>query len=133
MSLSELDALIALGDMPVRPETLAEAWEATMVDDRTGLPAGQVVVLVTMHARSGAEARLAEAAREFARETALLTGSLGSSLHQSTVNPQTWHLIERFSSEASFGAHMASDYFRRFQVAQHDLLAEPVQAHFLQR
>ncbi len=113
--------------------TLAEAWEATIVDGRTGLPAGQVLLLVTMRARAGAEARLAEAAREFVGESSRQSGSLGSSLHRSTVNPRTWYLIERFASEASFGAHMASDYFRRFQAAQRDLLAEPVQAFFLQR
>ncbi|TMG12211.1 MAG: hypothetical protein E6I00_07200 [Chloroflexi bacterium] len=37
-------------------------------------------------------------------------------LHQSTADPQTWFLIERFATEASFARHMASDYFARFRA-----------------
>lgn len=133
MNLSELDALMATSDLAVRPETLTEAWDATAVHDRTALPTPQVLVLVVMHARPGAEARLAEASRRFARATSRLTGALGSTVHQSSEDPQTFFLLERFSGEESFGAHMASDYFGRFQVEQATLLAEPVQAHFLQR
>ena len=133
MSLPELDALMVSGEMPVRPETLAGAWEVTPAQDRTALPAGQVLVLVTMRPRAGEESRLEDAAREFVRATARLPGALGSTLHRSPGDPRTLYLIERFWGEDSFGAHMASDYFRRFQVAQEGLLAEPVQALFLQR
>jgi quinol monooxygenase YgiN len=133
MSLSELDALLAEGELPVRPETLAGAWDVTPAHDRTALPAAEVLVLVTMRARAGAEGRLEDAAQEFVRATSRLPGALGSTLHRSRADPPTFYLIERFSGEDSFGAHMASDYFRRFQVAQEGLLAEPVQALFLQR
>lgn len=133
MSLSELDALMVSGDLPIRPGTLAEAWELTPAHGRTAIPPGQVLVLVTMRARPGAERRLSEAARDFVQATSRLPGALGSTLHQSSDDPTIWYLIERFSNHESFGAHMASDYFRRFQVAQETLLAEPLQAHFLQR
>jgi quinol monooxygenase YgiN len=129
MTLAELDALIAATDLPVRPETLAEAWELTEVRER----ARGVLVLVTMRARPGAEERLERSAREFVASTGGLAGSLGSTLHRSPEDPRTLFLLERFATEVSFARHMASDYFARFQADQAVLLAEPVTALFLER
>jgi quinol monooxygenase YgiN len=129
MTLSELDALMDTTDMPARPETLAAAWELTEVRAR----ARRVLVLVTMRARPGAEARLESAAREFVAATGNLAGSLGSTVHRSHDEPRTWFLLERFSTEESFARHMASDYFARFQSDQATLLAEPVTKLFLER
>ena len=129
MNLSELDELMDEMDMSVRPDTLETAWELTDVEARRG----QVLILVTMRARPGAEERLERASREFVRATSGLAGSRGSALHRSVEDPRTWFLIERFASEDSFARHMASDYFARFQAEQASLLAEPVTASFLER
>jgi quinol monooxygenase YgiN len=133
VSLSDLDVLIASAEMPVQPETLTEAWELTPALEPTALPPAQILLVVTMRAKPGAEARLAEAAHEFVAATSRIAGALGSSLHQPSDDPRTWHLIERFVNEDSFGAHMAGDHFRRFQLQQGSLLSDPVRAVFLQR
>ncbi|SRR5713226_7417282 len=129
MTLSELDSLMDSTDMPVSPETLAAAWELTEVRER----ARRVLVLVTMRARAGTEERLEIALREFVEGTGGLAGSLGSTVHRSPEDPQTWFLLERFATEESFARHMASEYFARFQSDQATLLAEPVTALFLER
>jgi quinol monooxygenase YgiN len=131
--MSDLDALIASAGMPVQPETLAEAWELKAALEPTALPPGQILLVVTMRAKPGSEALLEKAAHEFVDATSRIAGALGSSLHQPSDDPQTWHLIERFVNEDSFGAHMAGDHFRRFQMQQSSLLSEPVRAVFLQR
>ena len=129
MTLAELEALVDTTGMPVRPETLAAAWELTELRHR----ARQILVLVTMSARPGSEERLERAAREFVAATGNLAGSLGSTIHRSHDEPRTWFLLERFATEESFARHMASDYFARFQSDQATLLAEPVTALFLER
>jgi quinol monooxygenase YgiN len=133
VSVSDLDALIASAGIPVQPDTLAQAWELTPTLEPTALPPGQILLVVTMRAKPGSEALLEKAASEFVDATSRIAGALGSSLHQLSDDPQTWHLIERFVNEDSFGAHMAGDHFRRFQVRQSSLLSEPVRAVFLQR
>ena len=132
MDLPELDRLIASIGFPVQPESLAEAWDDMPSPNQTALPGGQVLVMVTMRAKPGRGDQLAEAAREFVAATAGLTGALGSTLHRSPGDPEMWFLIERFATEAVFARHMASDYFRRFQLEQQALLASPVEAAFLQ-
>jgi len=129
MNLSELDELMRAIDMPVRAETLEAAWELTEVKER----ARQVLVVVTMRARPGAEERLEKASREFVAASGGLGGARGSTLHRSADDRRTWYLIERFATEDAFARHMASDYFARFQAEQAPLLAEPVTAFFLER
>ncbi len=133
MNLAELDALMMSVKMPVRTETLVEAWELTEVRRPTALPAGQVLALITMRAHTGMEARLESAARDFVEATSGLSGALGSTLHRSSTDPRTWYLLERFATAESFERHMGSDYFAKFQAAQASLLAEPVTALFLER
>lgn len=129
MNLEELDDLMTSLAIPVRPQTLEEAWDMTEI----GRPDRRVVVLVTMRARPGRESELEEAARDFVRATSQLRGALGSTLHRSASDSLTWYLLERFTGEESFGRHMASDYFAAFQSAQATLLAVPVTAFFLSR
>lgn len=133
MNLSELDQLVAAAEMPVRSETLAEAWESTDASGRQAIPAGQVLALITLRALPGMEERLQQSAQEFVAATAMAAGALSTSLHRSTDDPRTWFLLERFADESAFGRHMASAYFRRFQNAQQGLLAEGVRATFLAR
>ncbi len=131
LSLADLDALIESVGLPVRAETLEERWGLMPTPDRTVPDMGHVFLLVTMRARPGLGAQLEDAALEFVRASNRLAGALGSTFHRSSNDPLTFHLMERFSSRDAFGEHMASAYFRRFQLAQQSVLAEPVEAIFL--
>ena len=133
MNVSELDQLVAIVGMPVRPQTLSDAWESTDAGGRAAIPAGQVLALITMRARPGMDERLGQAAREFVAATSTTVGALRSSLHRSSADPRTWFLLERFADEPAFSRHMGGEYFRRFQNEQTALLAEPVRAAFLAR
>lgn len=131
LTLSELDQLIEAAGLPVRAETLEDAWDLISTSDQPAPPIRHVVLLVTMRARPELGPQLEEAALEFVDATSRLDGALGSTIHQSSSDPLTWFLIERFSGQEAFARHMASDYFLRFQFIQRSLLAEPVQAFFL--
>jgi quinol monooxygenase YgiN len=133
MNVAELDDLVAAVGLPVRAKTLNETWDATAVTEPSVVPAGQVLALITMRARTGMDERLGEAAAEFVLATRGTIGAIRTTLHRSTNDPRTWFLVERFASEEAFRRHMASDYFRRFQETQQTLLAEPVRATFLAR
>jgi len=131
MNVAELDDLVAAVGLPVRAETLSEAWDVTAFAGRSVVPAGEVLAVISMRARLGMDEQLGEAAREFAHASSKTIGAISTTLHRSSIDPRTWFLIERFAGDAAFGRHMASDYFRRFQEAQQTLLSEPVRATFL--
>src|SRR6266571_161580 len=123
INLLGLDALIDAVGFPVRPETIEHAWELTGQED--GGPS-EITIVVTLVAKPDLERELEQAAREFVEATRRLPGTLGSTLHRSTEDPRTFTLIERFTGADVIDRHMASDYFRRFQLAQGPLLAQPV-------
>ncbi len=133
MNIAELDDFVSEVGLPVRSETLAEAWDVTADSERSFLPGGQVLVMVTMRASPGMDERLGESARAFVESSIGNAGTVSSTLHRSNIEPGTWFLVERFDSGTAFGRHMGSDYFLRFQEAQESLLAEPVRATFLAR
>jgi quinol monooxygenase YgiN len=127
VSLSALDELVDSVGFPVRTETLEGAWQLTRVEE-AGAP--EIMILVTLRARSGRERELEAASREFVEATRRLPGALGSALYQSSDDPGTFTLVERFTSSEAVQRHMASDYFRRFRAAQEPLLSEPARATF---
>jgi quinol monooxygenase YgiN len=124
----ELDELIGRTGLPVRDETLTRAWDRTEPAE----PAGQVFLVVVMRASSGREEALRAAAEDFVRAAIRIEGALGSTLHRSPRDASTLLLVERFTGRPAFERHMASDYFHEFQLQQQGLLAEPVQALFLE-
>jgi quinol monooxygenase YgiN len=147
-SLSRLDALIASVGVPVRTETLEQAWAQALevpasrrFHDRVRRvleggeppPNEEVTILVTLRAKPGRREELEEAAREFVEASHQLEGILGSTLYRSTSDPLTLMLLERFVSQEAFSRHMTSDHFRRFQTVQEPLLARPVEAVFLEQ
>jgi quinol monooxygenase YgiN len=131
MNVSELDDLVAAVGLPVRAQTLTEVWDSTVVTEVGALPRGQVLALITMRARPGMEERLGDAARSFVQSTGIAPGAISSTLHRSIADKGKWFLVERFADDSAFGRHMASEYFRRFQIEQESLIAEPVRAIFL--
>lgn len=130
ISLAALDELIASAGFPVRAETLERAWQLTTVD---APDEAEIMIVVTLVAKSGREQELERATREFVEATRRLRGALGSTLYRSTDDPKTFTLVERFQGSEPIQRHMASDYFRRFQQAQQPLLAQPVQASLHRR
>jgi quinol monooxygenase YgiN len=130
ISLGALDELIAAAGFPVRAETLERAWQLTQVDQ---LDDAEIMIVVTLTAKAGREQELERAARKFVEATRHLPGALGSTLYRSTDDTKTFTLVERFQGSEPIQRHMASDYFRRFQVAQGPLLAEPVRASLHRR
>ncbi len=144
--LAELDAAIVSVGFPVRPQALEQAWNLTgesppseAFQERLrqaigqALPDGELLLLVTLRARPGRQAELAEAAEAFVRASRQMPGIVGSTLYRSEADPMTLTLAERFRERQALAQHMAADYFRRFQVIQGPLLAGPVDAIFYQR
>lgn len=144
--LARLDAVIASAGFPVRPETLEEAWTLALktppsrrfqerarrsVEGTAPSIGEEVTLVVTLRASPGRGGELERAALEFVEATRQLQGALGSTLYQSSSDPLTLILIERFVDQEAFNRHMAADYFRHFQVVQAPLLAAPTEALFL--
>ena len=144
--LGELDAAIASVGLLVRGETLEQAWSLTVESPPSAafqerirqaieqsVPGGELVLLVTLRARRGREAELAEATAAFVSASRQLPGVLGSTLYRSAADPTTFTLAERFTGRRALERHMAAEYFRRFQQIQGSLLSAPVEAVFYQR
>lgn len=146
-SLARLDALIAAAGFPTRIETLEQAWSLTnalpvsrrfterarrLLEREPARASDEIIIMVTLRAKSEDAHELEQAAREFVEATNQLEGALGSRLYRSTRGPDTLILIERFVDQDAFNRHMSSDYFHRFQVVQAPLLAAPVEAVFVE-
>jgi quinol monooxygenase YgiN len=97
------------------------------------VPAGELLLLVTLRARQGREDELMAATEEFVRASRRMPGVVGSTLYRSLGDPTTLTLAERFLGRQALERHMAAEYFARFQVIQGPLLAAPVEAVFYQR
>jgi len=131
LSLSELDGLIRMVGLPVREDTLEEAWTEATTPDRIAAPGGQFLLLVSMRARPEHASQFEEAVHDFVARTNRLTGSESSTVHRSANDPLTWFLLERFHDQDALSRHMAGEHFRRFQFAQQTLLEAPVEVFFL--
>jgi quinol monooxygenase YgiN len=131
-------------DFPVRQETVVQAWEMTGDQELSERFQAQVLgalgpharrpvelmILVTLVAKRGRERDLAKAAAEFAAATNRLERVISSTLYRAASNPGVLVLVERLVDREVLSPHMASDYFRRFQVAQQPLLEHPATATF---
>jgi quinol monooxygenase YgiN len=148
LSLAGLDGLIESVGFPVRTETIESAWTLAVetptsrrfqervrqtLEGKEPQTSAEVTILVTLWAKPGQGRELERAALEFVEATRQLEGALGSTVYRSSSDPLRLTLIERFAGQEALSRHMASDYFRRFQVAQEPLLAAPVDAVFLER
>jgi quinol monooxygenase YgiN len=131
LSLSELDGLIRTVGLPVRKDTLEEAWIEGTTPDRIAAPGEQFLLLVSMRARPETASQFEEALLDFVERTNRLTGTESSRVHRSENDPLTWFLLERFRDQDVLSRHMASEHFRRFQFAQQTYLVAPVEVFFL--
>jgi quinol monooxygenase YgiN len=131
MSLSELDRLIEVAGLPVRAETLEEAWTETTTPDRIAGPDRQFLLLVSMRVRLEDASQFEEAVRDFVEVTNRLLGPQSSTVHRSTADPLAWFLLERFRDQETLTRHMAGENLRRFQIVQQALLTEPLEVFFL--
>jgi len=143
-NLDDLDATLGSIEFPVRQETVARAWQITADQElserfqarmlealgpRARRPV-ELMILVTLVAKRGRERDLEKAAAEFADATNRLEGVISSTLYRTAASPQVLVLVERLVDREVLSRHMASDYFRRFQVAQQPLLERPAAATF---
>jgi quinol monooxygenase YgiN len=131
LSLSELDSLIEVVGLPVRSDTLEEAWTEATTPDRIAWPAEEFLLLVSMRARPESESRFEEAILDFVELTNRLLGAGSLTVHRSADDPLTWFLLERFRDQETLIRHMASENLRRFQFAQQTFLVAPVEVFFL--
>lgn len=72
------------------------------------------VLCVTWKAKPGEEAAVADLLRRVSRATNEEPGCELFWVHRSLDDPSTFFLYERFTSEAAFEAHSASEHVRRF-------------------
>lgn len=131
----ELDALLTSVAFPVRADTLERAWNLTAARTPSAVHqervrrllagAEEILILVLMRAQPGRERELEDAARQFAEATTHLEGARGSSLYRPSDDPHVLALVERFADRDAVARHMATEYFRHFQIVQGPLLAEP--------
>ena len=131
LSLSGLDRLIEATGLPVRADTLEEAWTEGTTPDRTSPPGGQFLLLVSMHAKQDFAAQFEQEVLDFVAITNRLPGAGGTTIHRSENDPLAWRLLERFRDQEALSRHMAGDHFRHFQFVQRTLLAAPVEVFFL--
>jgi len=142
--LPVLDDLIAMVGLPVRSETLERAWEMSpaaagserfhgRVRDLLAQGQAELMILVTLVARPDSIDDLERATTEFVAATRHLEGAVSSVLYRSATDRLTLTIVERFSGREAMERHVASDYFRRFQVVQAPLIAQPVTAVFFDR
>jgi len=131
LSVSELDRLIELVGLPVRSDTLEEAWTEATTPDRIAGPAEQFLLLVSMRARPERASQFEEAVLDFVELTNRVSGTEGLTVHRSATDPLRWCLLERFRDQETLIRHMASDHLRRFQLVQQTQLAAPVEVFFL--
>ena len=131
LSLSELDGLIKLVGLPVRADTLEEAWTEATTPDRMAAPAERFLLLVSMRARPERESQFEEAVLDFVELTNRLSGTETSKVHRSATDPHNWFLLERFRDQDHLSRHMASDHLRRFQLVQQTHLVAPIEVFFL--
>lgn len=131
LTLSQLDDFVDSAALPIRSQTLVDAWNRSS-GDGMAMPAGQVLLLVIMRVQPERALRFEAAAAQFVRATLELTGALSSTLHRAAGDASTWYLVERFADRPTFERHMASPYFREFQLEEQLLLAAPVEAIFLE-
>jgi quinol monooxygenase YgiN len=131
MSLSELDRLIDLAGLPVRTDTLEEAWTEATTPDRLAAPSEQFLLLVSMRARPELGSQFEEAILAFVELTNRLSGTARVTVHRPANDPLAWFLLERFRDQETLRRHMASDHLRRFQLVQQTQLAAPVEVFFL--
>src|SRR5258707_10149053 len=131
LSLSELDGLIEFVGLPVRADTLEDAWTEATTPDRIASPAEEFLLLVSMHARPERGSQFEEAILDFAELTNRLSGTETSTVHRSADDPLTWCLLERFPDQEALRRHMASEHLRRFQLVQQTFLEAPVEVFFL--
>jgi quinol monooxygenase YgiN len=133
---------MSLGDMlgpetfPVRPRTLESAWEITLPEPLSEAFRGrmrrtfELVILVTMVAVPGREAELEEAVEKFAAASRQLPGMISCEFYRSAVDPTVLLMVERMADREVLRRHMTSDYFRKLQAVQAEVLSRPVEAAF---
>ena len=90
----------------------------------------RVVVVATFKAKEGKEAELLEGLRELAQNTHNEAGCLTYALHEETLDPGRYILVENWTSQVALDAHFVQPYIQEAASRGEDLLAEPPVVRF---
>jgi quinol monooxygenase YgiN len=87
--------------------------------------------IVLLRARVGKDAALSEALGEALAELVTQTrqepGCAVCELNQSSDDPNTWMVYERWRGQAAFDSHMQQSYVARFLARLDELTSEPAE------
>ncbi len=83
--------------------------------------------IVLLHAREGKSALLGAALDELVKLTRQEPGCAVSELNQSSEDPNTWMVYERWRGQAAFDSHMQQPYVASFLENLGDLLSKPAE------
>lgn len=83
--------------------------------------------IVLLRAAVGKSAGLGEALEVLVKQTRQEPGCAVCELNQSSDDPDTWMVYERWRGQAAFDSHMQQPYVASFLARLDDLTSEPAQ------
>ena len=90
----------------------------------------RLVVVATFKAKEGKEAELLEGLRELAENSQNEAGCLTYALHEETLDPGRYVLVENWTSQVALDAHFMQPYIQEAASRGEELLAEPPVVRF---
>ena len=110
----------------VRPEDREQSAGVVDHGGQRGVPAGALIVLATLTARSGRREELVAAARRNAGQSLALEegGCLLFLVVEDAEDAEVLRFVTAFQDEAAFERHQAMPHFRAWREESAELLAE---------
>ena len=90
----------------------------------------RVVVVATFKAKQGKEAELLEGLRNLAENSHNEAGCLTYALHEETLDPGRYVLVENWTSQVALDNHFVQPYIQEAAEQGADLLDEPPVVRF---
>ena len=87
----------------------------------------ELAYIVVLRAQPGKAELLGEALSDIVKLTRREQGCMIVELHESSDNPATWMMYERWRDQAAFENHMQQSYTVRFVSRMPDLIIEPAE------
>ena len=90
----------------------------------------RVVVVATFKAKEGKEAELLEGLKGLVENSHLEAGCLTYALHEETLDPGRYILVENWTSQVALDAHFLQPYIQEAADRGDELLSEPPVVRF---
>ena len=90
----------------------------------------RVVVVATFKAKEGKETELLEGLKALAENSQNEAGCLTYALHEETLDPGRYVLVENWTSQVALDAHFMQPYIQEAAGRGEELLAEPPVVRF---